>query len=81
MRDTGPGIPESFKDDLFARFTKVERPAGDRRQGAGMGLAVCKSMVETQGGRIWYETSEGKGSTFHVELPRFQDTTGDGSDD
>lgn len=77
VRDTGPGIPESFKDDLFTKFMKVERPAEDRRQGAGMGLAVCKSMVEAQGGRIWFETSEGKGSTFRVELPRYQKETQD----
>jgi len=77
VQDTGPGIPSSFKDELFEKFTKLDRPSEERRQGAGMGLAVCKSMIEAQAGRIWFESQEGKGATFHVELPRYQETARD----
>ena len=73
VQDTGPGIPSSFRDELFEKFTKLDRPSEERRQGAGMGLAVCKSMIEAQAGRIWFDSEEGKGATFHVELPRYQD--------
>ena len=79
VQDTGPGIPASFRDELFEKFTKLDRPNEERRQGAGMGLAVCKSMIEAQAGRIWFESQEGKGATFHVELPRYQEPARDDS--
>ncbi|HXT11297.1 MAG TPA: ATP-binding protein [Candidatus Angelobacter sp.] len=63
VRDTGPGIPESRIDRVFEPFftTKAE--------GLGMGLAICRSMVEVHGGKISVANNEGKGVTFRVVLP------------
>jgi len=72
LQDTGPGIPDSFKDEVFEKFSKLERSVDMRKQGAGMGLALCKSLVESQGGRIWFDSTEGRGTTFYFEVPRFQ---------
>jgi signal transduction histidine kinase len=73
IQDTGAGIPDDFKDEVFARFSKLDRPTSGGKPGAGMGLALAKSLVDAQGGRIWFESTEGKGTTFFFEVPRYQD--------
>lgn len=65
VADTGAGIPEEHREQLFQRFVK----AGSFRQGIGIGLAISKSIVETMGGRIGVESRPGKGSTFWFTLP------------
>ena len=65
VSDTGCGIPQDKTDILFRRFTK----AGSYKQGIGIGLAICKSIVEAMGGRIGVESEVGKGSTFWFTLP------------
>jgi signal transduction histidine kinase len=66
VSDTGSGIPEDHLESVFERFRQVNR--GDRR-GHGLGLHISKSIVEKHGGRIWAESTPGKGSTFHFTLP------------
>lgn len=63
IQDNGEGIPPSMQSKIFApNFTT-------KSSGTGLGLAMCKSIVEQAQGKIWFETSPGEGTTFHVELP------------
>lgn len=68
FRDNGIGIPQAFTERIFEfgkrLHTREEYP------GRGIGLALCRRIVERHGGRIWGESGEGKGSTFYVLLPR-----------
>lgn len=66
VSDTGPGIPSDMLDLVFERFWQVSTK--DRR-GLGLGLYICKSIVETHGGRIWVESRVGEGSTFYFTIP------------
>ncbi|MEK7390492.1 MAG: HAMP domain-containing sensor histidine kinase [Elusimicrobiota bacterium] len=66
--DTGPGIPAEDLPLLFDRFFQTpDNPK--KRQGLGLGLAICKDLLAAQGGRIWVESLPGEGSTFHFTLP------------
>jgi signal transduction histidine kinase len=65
VRDNGIGIDRENARRIFAMFSRVER----RVEGSGIGLAVCRRVVEAHGGRIWVEPSEGGGSAFHFTLP------------
>lgn len=65
VRDTGGGIPQNMQDKIFERFEKVDSFA----QGAGLGLSICKSIVDKMNGRILIDSQLGAGSTFVVELP------------
>jgi signal transduction histidine kinase len=63
VKDTGPGLPLGTADQIFDAFFTT------KPQGSGMGLAICKSIVELQGGRIWAIGDGGRGATFHFTLP------------
>lgn len=66
IEDNGPGIDRTDLDDIFL-FTRTD----DSRniQGHGIGLAICKKLIEDHGGKIWAESTSGKGSVFHFTLP------------
>jgi signal transduction histidine kinase len=66
VRDNGAGIPASARPRLFQVFQRFHP---DLASGDGMGLAIVKRIVEHHGGRVWAESEEGVGTTFHVELP------------
>ena len=66
VQDTGPGIPVEDLERVFRRFWQAPRAA---RQGAGLGLAISRGIVEQHGGRMWATSQEGKGTTFHFTLP------------
>jgi PAS domain S-box-containing protein len=69
VRDTGIGIPRDKRSLIFERFTQVNATASRAFGGVGLGLAICKKLVERMGGWIRVESREGQGSTFTVTLP------------
>ena len=69
VRDTGPGIPADKVDAVFEKFKQLDRDAA-ARSGYGLGLSICKKIVEIHGGRIWVESQEGHGSRFAFRVPR-----------
>jgi signal transduction histidine kinase len=66
VKDTGVGIPEKDKDKIFKELSRASN-AG--KEGTGLGLHVAMGAIESQGGKIWFESTEGKGTTFYCELP------------
>jgi PAS domain S-box-containing protein len=70
VRDTGPGIPAEDVDHLFQKFYRVDNSATRTIGGTGLGLFICRKIVELYQGRIWVESEVGKGSTFYINLPR-----------
>lgn len=70
VRDTGPGIPETDLPHLFQKFYRVDNTATRTIGGTGLGLFICKKIVELYKGRIWVDSAVGKGSTFYINLPR-----------
>ena len=73
VRDTGPGIPAEYREKIFKKFGRVEGESVRKKRGSGLGLTICKEIVENHGGRIWVESKVGKGSTFYLTLPVSQD--------
>jgi signal transduction histidine kinase len=69
VRDNGRGIPERYHGQLFNVFQRVPAPDLPDPGGTGMGLAIVKRIADTHGGRVWVESAEGEGSTFHVAFP------------
>jgi len=69
VTDTGPGIPLDQQDRIFEQFHQVDSSMTKAKGGTGLGLAIAKQIVEMHGGRIWVESTLGKGSTFRMELP------------
>ncbi len=70
VSDQGIGISEANRQKLFQPFSRLETlVSGTAIQGVGLGLVVCRRLVEAHGGKIWVESQLGKGSTFHFSLP------------
>lgn len=72
VADNGIGIDEGLQEEVFRVFHRLASPPSE--SGTGIGLAVCKRIVQRHGGRIWFESSEGAGTTFYFTLPSEQKT-------
>lgn len=69
VQDTGAGIPPKYLDQIFEKFKQVDQEQTDKPKGTGLGLPICKEIVEHHGGRIWVNSLPGHGSTFAFSLP------------
>lgn len=70
VRDTGPGIPADDLPHLFQKFYRVDNSATRTIGGTGLGLFICRKIIELYQGRVWVESTVGQGSTFFINLPR-----------
>ncbi len=68
VKDYGPGIPDDQQEKIFQRFEQARE--ADQQKGTGLGLYICKALVELHGGKIWVENNLEGGSTFYFTLPQ-----------
>jgi PAS domain S-box-containing protein len=78
IRDTGIGIPGDQLTRIFERFYQIDGSTKRKYGGTGIGLSICKNIIEKHYGSIWAE-SDGNGSTFHILLPKLNSRNGDSS--
>ncbi|MGH7326192.1 MAG: hybrid sensor histidine kinase/response regulator, partial [Candidatus Rokuibacteriota bacterium] len=72
ITDTGPGIPAEEQPLLFEKFSQTSSAKSAAGPGTGLGLVICRHLVEAHGGRIWVESDAGQGARFVFRLPRAQ---------
>ena len=81
VRDHGKGITQRDMSRLFQRFAQLDSSTTRKAGGTGLGLVISKGIVEQHGGKIWAESSMGKGSTFSFSLPRTRETSASSAED
>jgi len=69
VSDTGPGISEADQETIFQEFQQLDDSSTKAKGGTGLGLSIARRIVELHGGRIWVESSPGRGATFSFSLP------------
>ena len=77
VSDRGKGLSSSERARIFGPFQRLENSRPDQARGAGLGLMVCRRLVEAHSGEIWVESTKGRGSTFFFSLPRRKGTDAD----
>ena len=70
VKDNGIGILEKRKDQVFKKFYQVDISFKRKYGGSGFGLIICKGIIENLGGKIWFESKEGEGTTFYFSIPK-----------
>nr|WP_262909249.1 tetratricopeptide repeat-containing sensor histidine kinase [Mucilaginibacter roseus] len=68
VNDRGIGIPDNLKSQIFNMFTDAKRPGTGGEKSFGLGLSICKQIVEKHNGRIWFESNNEHGTTFYIKL-------------
>jgi len=71
--DHGKGIPEEFKSRIFSKFSQADSSDTRQKGGTGLGLNITKAIVEQHGGKIGFESGEGQGTIFYVDLPLYHE--------
>ncbi len=74
--DEGPGIPDAFRARIFSKFAQADGSDTRAKGGTGLGLAIAREIAERHGGRLWFESAEGHGTTFHLDLPLAEEARG-----
>lgn len=69
VKDQGPGIDLESQKKLFQKFSQLDTGLNREQEGTGLGLYICKIIIESMGGKIWAESEIGKGATFQFSLP------------
>jgi len=70
ISDNGIGIPYEMKDKVFNMFTDAKRAGTIGEKSFGLGLSICKQIIEKHNGKIWFDSKPGKGTTFYIKLPK-----------
>jgi two-component system sensor histidine kinase VicK len=69
VKDNGIGIPEKLRDQVFNMFTSAQRPGTAGEKSFGLGLSICRQIMEKSNGKIWFESNSTQGTTFYISLP------------
>ncbi|MEZ5508035.1 MAG: PAS domain S-box protein [Gammaproteobacteria bacterium] len=69
VRDYGPGIPQAFRERIFQKFAQADGSDSRQKGGTGLGLAITRELIEHMKGRVGFDSVEGQGTTFWLELP------------
>lgn len=69
VSDTGYGIPKDQQNKIFEKLFRADNVKATKSEGTGLGLYIVKSILDTSGGKVWFESEENKGTTFYVEIP------------
>lgn len=71
ITDNGIGIPEALQKHLFDRFTTAKRPGTNGEPSSGLGMHISHRIITKMGGKLLFESKEGKGTTFYLDLPKY----------
>ncbi|TSD66858.1 GHKL domain-containing protein [Inquilinus sp. KBS0705] len=69
VKDHGIGIPEKLRDQVFNMFTSAQRPGTNGEKSFGLGLSICRQIMEKHNGKIWFDSEINQGTTFYISLP------------